>query len=491
MADHIVLVENPADWKPDFPSLPVVLAKDYLGKPEYSSARNLRVINLCRSYRYLSVGYYCSLLAEARRHRVIPSVRTINDLSRKSIYSLDIEELDEQVQKILGKPQPGFTATGFELDVFFGQCSIKGLQELARELFDDFRAPLLRVEFRLHGKWRIAALKALPLHTLTAEQEAAFQAALATYLSRRWRQPKPRSHRYDLAILYNPREELPPSDAKALQNFVKAGRTCGVNVELIQRHDFGRLAEYDALFIRETTSLAHYTYQFAKKAESEGMVVIDDPDSILRCTNKVFLDELLRAHRIKTPNTVIVRRDNLDTVDAEIPYPIVLKVPDSSFSRGVYKARDRQELMDTAARLFRSSDLILAQEYVYTDYDWRVGVLNKVPIFACQYFMSKAHWKIYDYSDDAAVKEGEFKTFRVEDAPAGVIKTAVRAANLIGDGFYGVDLKETNKGIVIIEVNDNPSIEAGVEDAALKEELYNIVIEDFAWRLDRKRARAR
>ena len=113
MADHIILVENPTEWKPHFPKLPVVAAKDYLAKPEYSTGRSLRVLNLCRSYRYLSVGYYCSLLAEARRHRVIPSVCTLNDLSRKSIYSLDVEDLDDHVQQVLGKPRPGFTATAF------------------------------------------------------------------------------------------------------------------------------------------------------------------------------------------------------------------------------------------------------------------------------------------------------------------------------------------------------------------------------------------
>jgi hypothetical protein len=53
MADHIILVENPTDWKTHFPKLPVVAAKDYLARPEYSSAgRSLRVLNLCRSYRY-------------------------------------------------------------------------------------------------------------------------------------------------------------------------------------------------------------------------------------------------------------------------------------------------------------------------------------------------------------------------------------------------------------------------------------------------------
>ncbi|MEI2741914.1 MAG: RimK family protein [Candidatus Competibacter sp.] len=493
MADHIILVENPTDWKSHFPKLPVVAAKDYLAKPEYSSAgRNLRVLNLCRSYRYLSVGYYCSLLAEARRHRVIPSVRTLNDLSRKSIYSLDVEDLDDHVQQVLGKPRPGFTATAFELDIYFGQCPAKELQELARQLFGVFRAPLLRVEFRLQGQWRIATLKALHLHSLSAEQEEMFLGALTTYLSRRWRQPRARSnYRYDLAMLHNPKEAMPPSNPKALQQFVKIGRECGVNVELIEKKDYGRLAEFDALFIRETTGIDHYTYQFSKKAESEGMVVIDDPDSILKCTNKVYLDELLRTHRIRTPKTVIVRRDNLERVDNEIPYPIVLKIPDGSFSRGVFKVNDRPELLEVAGRLFKSSDLVLAQEFLYTEFDWRVAILNRTPLFVCQYFMSKEHWQIYNHDPgrEREAREGDSKTFQVADAPEIVVKTALKAAGLIGNGFYGVDLKQTTKGVVVIEINDNPSIDHGVEDALLKDQLYRTIIEDLVWRLDRKRGK--
>jgi glutathione synthase/RimK-type ligase-like ATP-grasp enzyme len=315
-------------------------------------------------------------------------------------------------------------------------------------------------------------------------------AALTTYLSKRWRQPRARnSFRYDLAILHNPKETYPPSDSKALQQFVRMGKACGVDVELIQRKDFARLAEFDALFIRETTGIAHYTYQFAKKAKGEGMVVIDDPDSILKCTNKVYLEELLRAHRVKTPQTAIIRRDTLDALEREIAYPIVLKVPDGSFSRGVFKVQNRAELTETASRLFKTSDLILAQEFLYTEYDWRIGILNKVPIYACQYFMSQHHWQIYDHTKKPQDQSGTFKTFRVEDAPEIVIKTALKAANLIGDGLYGVDLKQTDKGLVVIEINDNPNIDAGVEDQVLKEDLYRVVIEDLVWRLERKRAR--
>ena len=50
--------------------------KDY---PKRDEPRT-RIINLCDTEYYLSRGYYCSLLAESRQHRVLPSVNTINDL---------------------------------------------------------------------------------------------------------------------------------------------------------------------------------------------------------------------------------------------------------------------------------------------------------------------------------------------------------------------------------------------------------------------------
>ncbi len=486
MPEHIVIVDRAGDWKPTFPRIPLLSAKDYLARqPDPMGDHTLRVLNLCRSYRYLSVGYYCSLLGEARQHRVMPSVRTINDLARRALYSLDFTDLDAQAQKAFGNPRSGLTATQMEMDVMFGQCQVKALADLARQLFDAFRAPLLRVEFRLSGQWRLHAVKPLHLQNLTPEQEKQFIDALNAFLSKRWRQPRARrQYRYDLAILHNPKEGMPPSDRKALAHFVRAGKARGIDVELIERKDFSRLAEFDALFIRETTAIDHYTYQFAKKAEREGMVVIDDPDSILKCTNKIYLEELLHTHKVSTPRTVIVSRDNLDTLDQQLDYPIVLKIPDGSFSRGVFKAETRTELMDRAARLFKSSELILAQEYLYTEFDWRVGVLNKRPLFACQYFMSKAHWQIYNHAAGKRGKEGAYQTFAIADVPKAVLDAAIKAANLVGNSLYGVDLKQTERGVVVIEVNDNPSIESDVEDRVLGAVLYDQLIGEFRRRLD-------
>jgi glutathione synthase/RimK-type ligase-like ATP-grasp enzyme len=488
MAEHVLLVEHRSDWKSHFPNLPVITARDYLNLPEYSAKKQLRVINLCRSYRYLSIGYYCSLLAEARGHKVIPTVRTIQDLSRRSIYTLATEDLDSQVQRVLGRRKVSLQPTAYEVTICFGHTEPKELKDIGRQIFEAFRCPLLKVEFRLQDSWRIDEVKAIPVNSLSAAQEERFFKSLDGYLSQRWRQPRARQlFRYELAILHDPQEAMPPSNTQALRGFVAAGKALGVDVELITRRDYGRLAEYDALFIRETTQINHHTYRFAKKADSEGMVVIDDPDSILRCTNKVYLAELLAANRIPTPKTVIVRREGLDELEQEIPYPIVLKIPDGSFSRGVFKADNHAELRRIATRLFKDSDLILAQEFLYTEYDWRVTVLSRRPIFVCRYFMSKQHWQVVNHDVRGQPREGGFETLRVEDAPPEVVRTAMRAANLIGDGLYGVDLKQTDKGVVVIEVNDNPSIDAGVEDKILKEDLYRTVIEDFVQRLDRRR----
>jgi len=490
MSDFLIITDKPGDWPDNPAALPVVTAKSYLTEPEWAGNKGLRVVNLCRSQRYLGVGYYCSLLAQARGHRVIPSVRTIQDLSHKAIYSLDTEDLSERVQRILGRRKSGVDTTAFKINIYFGQCELVNLQPIARELFEIFPAPLLQVEFQLKGDWRIVSIKTLHVAALSEGERYQLGEALMVYLGKRWQRPKTRSAgRYDLAILYDPKDPMPPSNRKAISAFGRAAKKLGIETEVIEKKDYGRLAEFDALFIRETTRIDHHTYHFARKAAGEGMVVIDDPESILRCTNKIFLSELLRTHRVATPKSVVIRPKTLDELERQIPYPIVLKIPDGAFSLGVYKVEDRQALNQTSKSLFKHSELLLAQEFTPTEFDWRIGILNRRPIYACKYFMSARHWQIVNHNAKGKPREGGFETFRVEDAPPQVIRTALKAANLIGDGLYGVDLKEIGGKVVVIEVNDNPNLDAGVEDKVLGSELYETIMEEFLRRLELRRGR--
>jgi glutathione synthase/RimK-type ligase-like ATP-grasp enzyme len=480
VTDVVVLVEKESDWRPEYPEVRLATARQYLTESVYAGDSGLLVINLCRSQQYQSTGYYCSLLAEARGHRVIPSVRTGQDLRRPAAFTPRYG-LDAAVRRFLR----GLEGDRFKLDVLFGVTTEPAFEDLAREVFDTFRTPLLRIEFRREGQWRLHQVTMQSLQRLSAADREAFAAALESYLARRWRAPRsPRRYRYDLAILHDPEEAMPPSNKRAIRKFIEAGRKHGIDAELVTRRDYAKLAEFDALFIRVTTQVNHYSYRFARRAEREGMVVIDDPLSILRCSNKVYLAELLRRSRIPTPPSVVLAPGGLDAAEQVCGYPVVLKVPDGSFSRGVFKAENRTQLEARSREMFDHSELILAQAYTYTEFDWRVGVLNREPLYVSKYFMAKQHWQIVKHGSTGTRLAGGSTTMRVETAPREVVKTALRAANLIGDGFYGVDLKQAPNGdVVVIEVNDNPSVDAGVEDEVLGEQLYESVMQEFLRRL--------
>jgi glutathione synthase/RimK-type ligase-like ATP-grasp enzyme len=487
---QVVLSELPPSAFPDEIGVHVWLPRIYINLPDRFRARSVRVVNLSRDCDYLGTGYYASLLAEARGHKVIPSIRTLLDLGRKSLYQLGLPELDGLLASDIKRlPEP--PAEAVQLLIAFGRTPDARFRDFARNVFDRFRHPLVRVTIApgRNGSRRVSALKPLCPAELAPEEFEWFGGALAHHMRVRWRTKPPRPQpRYSIAMLHNPEEKLPPSSPEALGRFVRAGAALGVEVELIRKQDLLRLPEFDALFIRETTALDDHTYRFARKAEREGLPVIDDPPSIVRCTNKVYLAELLAANGLPTPKTVVLDRQHLRGAGALLGFPAVLKVPDGAFSRGVFKVQDEAELRKIAGRLLEDSDLILAQEFVPTTFDWRVGVLARQPLYVCQYFMPKNHWQILKHEPDGRVQEGAFKTFAVEDAPREVVELGCKAAGLIGDGLYGVDLKQTEHGFVVIEVNDNPSIEIGVEDAVLKDELYRRVLAELVRRIEGRRA---
>jgi glutathione synthase/RimK-type ligase-like ATP-grasp enzyme len=489
MTRLVIVVERVADWGSYYPSGDVMSAMDYLRLPALRDDERTHVLNLCRSYKYLGTGYYVSLLAEARGHKVLPSVRTVNDLRRRSLYGVDIGDLNAMLTNFL--PAGGRDTTDFGTLVYFGETAYPALQDLARQVFESFPCPLLRIEFVRDRVWQVASIKPVGLHTLDDAQEDAFAESLDRFSKKLWRKPRARKlYRYDLAMLVDPAEALPPSNRKALKAFISAGHQLGIEVDAVGKNDYQRLAEYDGLFIRETTASDNHTYRFAHRAEKENMVVIDDPGSILRCTNKIFLRDLMESHKLAVPRTEILYRDDpkgTREVVEKLGLPLVLKIPDGSFSRGVVKVEDDEALERAATTLFQHSALLLAQEYLYTQFDWRIGILNRQPLYACKYFMSRGHWQIYNHSAKGADMTGGYETVSVGHAPASVVKLALRATALIGNGLYGVDLKQIGDRPVVIEVNDNPSIDAGVEDGHLGDKLYLQIMQEFLRRMERKR----
>ncbi|MBF0237554.1 MAG: RimK family protein [SAR324 cluster bacterium] len=483
--ETLIVVNEPDDWVLDIPDIKVVAARDYLMNPSYTEIR-ARVYNLCRSYEYQRTGYYVSLLAEARKHKPIPNVSTIEDLKSPTLISEAADDLNELIQKVFRHLQ----SDTYTLSIYFGRNPAKRYNVLCSRLFRLFQAPFVRAYFiRQDEKWYMEYIGPISANDIPVEHLEYVHEFTREYFDGRRAYSKPREQsRYDLAILLNPNDPHAPSNEKSIKRFVKAAETVGFSTELITVDDFQRLPEFDALFIRETTNVHHHTYQFSRKAVADGLVVIDDPDSILKCTNKVFLAEMLRRHKIKAPKTFILHHDNLEQCLQEIGLPCVLKRPDGSFSDGVIKVQTHEEFEKAAEHFMETSDLVIVQEYLPTTFDWRVGVLDQKPLYVCKYHMARKHWQIVLRDEDGKTKDqGRVNTFEIDDVNPLLISTAVKAANLIGNGLYGVDVKQVDKKYYVIEVNDNPSIDAGIEDMVLKDELYLTIMRSFAQRIERKR----
>lgn len=491
MSAFYVVVEDLNDWFPYYPSSDVITFDQYRALKPGSAATRTRVVNLCRSYRYLSKGYYTSLLAEARGHHVFPSVAVINDLSRKSLYFLQLDWLHQDLEKTLAD-MCGNQEYMYRFYCYFGQAELPQLNSLAKKLFERFSCPILQVDLVKRKNWQLEKVRARGLKHLNEQQQSHFAEAFEHFSRNMWRKPRARKqYRYDLAILVDEHETMPPSNRAALKRMLQAARKHSMDAEIIGRQDYYRLAEFDALFIRETTAIDHHTYRFAKKAEAEGMVVIDDSSSILRCTNKIYLADLLSNNKVPIPRTVILANQNSDDLEhcaEQLGFPMVLKIPDGSFSRGVVKVNDLEELKTQAKALMGKSALLIAQEFMYTDYDWRIGVLNNKPLFACRYFMVRNHWQIYQHGGKRT-SSGGFDTLPIDEVPPKVLRAAVNASRLIGNSLYGVDLKQQGDKAVVIEVNDNPNIDAGVEDKYLGQQLYELLMEEFVRRIEHRESK--
>jgi len=487
MNSVLIIIDNNNQWAPYYQTESVITALEYLQSKEQALQTNL-VINLCSDLSYHSLGYYCSLLAQARKHKVIPSIETLNRLDSNAPIKLDntLLRLCRCHDNIPADSENG----EFHLDVFFGKCEDPKLDRVARFIFDQYPAPLLRATFSGAQQARITRIRPLTLDELTDRQQDLFADSLDSFNRKIWRQPRSKkAARYDLAILHDPDEIFPPSNKTALNLFISEAKKMNINAELITEHDSARLMEFDALFIRQTTAVNHVTYRLAQAAKQADMVVIDDPSSIIRCTNKVFLKELQDHSGVPSPKSRLLFRicpPGYEELSAELGPTMVIKIPDGSFSVGVSKVGSKGDYDDLLEALFQRSSILLAQEFMPTEFDWRIGMLNGDCIYACKYFMARGHWQIYHHKAGSSTRSGKVETVPVHTVPKQVTRVAAKVSALVGKGLYGVDIKLVDGNAVVIEVNDNPSIDHGIEDKILGNELYRIILREFAERLSHK-----
>lgn len=490
MAITLIVADEPDGLADDLPPQCRVVAPDDLldghDLPKSDAAPGVTVVNLCRDQRPLSFGYYVSLIAEARGYAAIPTAADLADQADDRLFRSRHAPVDRALAALRRQGQR--LVLPRRLFVALGRCNKPHLQEVAEAAYEAFGLPLMTLQI---DPIRLQLLQAVaePLAGLDPRQQRLLRAALER-LAGPPPTPRPFRRAPRLAVLVNPDDPLPPSKPGTIVRLRDVASSMGIDTECLGHRDLPRLGGFDALLIRETTALQAPSYIFAETAAQLGLPAIDDPVSILRCCNKVFLHERLKAEGVPQPRTLAVRADTLAAAGEALGFPLVLKVPDGACSRGVVRVDTPAELPVAGRRLLRRSRLILAQEYLYTEFDWRIGVLAGQPLFACRYGMVRGHWQIFRHAGDGSSEEGATEPVPLDAVPPEVLSAALAAAALIGTGLYGVDLKETAQGPVVIEVNDNPNIDVGLEDACLGDALYERLLVHFLERIEAGEDRA-
>jgi len=242
----------------------------------------------------------------------------------------------------------------------------------------------------------------------------------------------------------------------------------GHDVDFIFPVDISRIPGMDAIFIRARTDPMNVTYVAARMASFYGIPVIDDPHSIQICSDKVNMYSHLIKKHVSMPRTIFLSKYDVTVEEVtrlfdELGSPLIVKEPSTSFSLRVEKVHDIAEFFRVARRFIRLSDWIVVQQYIESRYDWRVGVIGGQLLYACKYTIPSDTFKIQASVNGHLVYCG-VESVTPDKVPPHVIRLGIDAANAIGNGLYGVDIKNNNGDAYVIEVNDNPSIESGEDD---------------------------
>ncbi|HEY3245357.1 MAG TPA: RimK family alpha-L-glutamate ligase [Phycisphaerae bacterium] len=269
------------------------------------------------------------------------------------------------------------------------------------------------------------------------------------------------------------------NELTALTNFRIAANKLGHQLDFIFRPEVQSIPQYDAVFIRALTDPLNMSFVAARLAELHGIRSIDDANSILICCDKVSMYQHLQRAGVPMPETRFldaheVTIENAHELFEAMGTPLVLKAPNSSFSAYVDRVSDAESFVKVGKRFLRRADRVVVQQYIPSTFDWRVTTLTGEVLFVCKYVMPAKHWKIQSMEEGRTV----YATV-VSVTPAAVeprlIEVAQSAARAVGDGLYGIDVKQVGDEYFVIEVNDNPNIDAGEEDRS-NPEVYACII---------------
>ena len=211
----------------------------------------------------------------------------------------------------------------------------------------------------------------------------------------------------------------------------------------------------DFVIPRTGSGTTYFIKAIIRHLERLGVVLINGSASIDTVKDKLYTQQILGESNLPVPKTLLVRHPiNVDFVEKNIGFPIIVKTLSGSFGAGVFLAENKRQFQDLIklAEITSKSYNIIVQEFIKDSWgrDIRVFVLNN-KVVGCM--MRQA-------------TDGDFRaniTRGGEGIPYQITEEIEwlggESARLLHLDIAGVDLLFDNGSYRVCEVNSSPGFE--------------------------------
>ena len=211
----------------------------------------------------------------------------------------------------------------------------------------------------------------------------------------------------------------------------------------------------DFVMPRTGSGTTYFIKAIIRHLERLGVVLINGSDAIDNVKDKLYTQQILGESKLPVPKTLLVKHPiNLEWVETNINFPVIIKTLSGSFGAGVFLAENKKQLEQLVkmAEITKKSYNIIVQEFIKDSWgkDIRVFVLNK-KVIGCMMRQSTDD----DFRANIT-RGGEGIPYQITDE---IEWLGGESARLLHLDIAGVDLLFNNGSYSICEVNSSPGFE--------------------------------
>jgi gamma-F420-2:alpha-L-glutamate ligase len=258
--------------------------------------------------------------------------------------------------------------------------------------------------------------------------------------------------------------------------FQQAAAKAGIELSVLQPRDFDlivdsadnwsaiyqgrKLPKPDFIIARTGSETSYFTLAVLRHFERQGVAMVNGPSAIESVADKLETLQILSSAGLPIPKTILGKFPvDVDVVERELGFPVVVKTLKGTRGNGVLLCADREQFNDLANLLDGAdsgADFIF-QQYIKSSHgrDVRILVIHGRAVAAMER-------KSADGSFKSNISLGGIGT--CFDPPEVMAQLAVRVTRALNLDVAGVDILFDTEGYRICEANSSPGFQ-GLEKA--------------------------